>query len=136
MTTHRAAVVGYAHSAIQRRGDRALGALAVDVARAAISDAGLSVDQLAGLGDEDEVRAKAAAESLSAVSGQIGGRLDQFNTSLQTNSATAAQSLNEASANAERMLSRQISPASALFLALLRPNAIKALSCGHTEPLW
>jgi acetyl-CoA acetyltransferase len=48
MTAHRAAVVGYAHSAIRRRGDRALGALAVEVARAAIADAGLTVDQVDG----------------------------------------------------------------------------------------
>lgn len=38
----RIAVVGYAHSAVQRRFDRPLGAVAVDVARAAIADAGLT----------------------------------------------------------------------------------------------
>ncbi|HET9078061.1 MAG TPA: thiolase family protein [Acidimicrobiales bacterium] len=37
----RVAVVGYAHSTVERRSDRPLGALAVDTARRAIADAGL-----------------------------------------------------------------------------------------------
>jgi len=52
MITHpmrnRVAVVGYAHSMIQRRGDRPIGAVAVDTARAAIADSGLTVDQVDG----------------------------------------------------------------------------------------
>ncbi|WP_106401493.1 thiolase family protein [Actinocorallia populi] len=38
---NRVAVVGYAHSQVQRHADRPLGSLAVDTARAAIADAGL-----------------------------------------------------------------------------------------------
>jgi acetyl-CoA acetyltransferase len=45
---NRVAVVGYAQSQIRRHGDRALGALAVDTARAAITDAGLTVDRIDG----------------------------------------------------------------------------------------
>ncbi|WP_235629811.1 thiolase family protein [Mycolicibacterium novocastrense] len=44
----RAAVVGYAHSAIERRATRPLGALAVDTVRAAIADAGLTLDMVDG----------------------------------------------------------------------------------------
>jgi acetyl-CoA acetyltransferase len=44
----RAAVIGYAHSAIRRRGDVALGSLAVQTARAAIADAGLTVSDIDG----------------------------------------------------------------------------------------
>ncbi|MDH6246485.1 thiolase family protein [Mycobacterium sp. OTB74] len=43
----RAAVIGYAHSAV-RRGGVALGSLAVQTARTAIADAGLRVDQIDG----------------------------------------------------------------------------------------
>jgi len=42
------AIVGYAQSAIQRHADRPLGALAVDTALAAITDAGLTADQIDG----------------------------------------------------------------------------------------
>jgi acetyl-CoA acetyltransferase len=42
------AVVGYAHSRVSRRADRSLGALAVDTARAAVSDAGLRVADIDG----------------------------------------------------------------------------------------
>ncbi|MDG2029169.1 MAG: thiolase family protein [Acidimicrobiales bacterium] len=42
------AIVGYAHSKIERRSDRTLGAITVDTTRAAIADAGLSVDQIDG----------------------------------------------------------------------------------------
>ena len=42
------AIVGYAQSAIERRSDRALGATAVDTARAAVADAGLTVEQIDG----------------------------------------------------------------------------------------
>lgn len=45
---NRVAVVGYAHSAIERRAKRPLGAVAVDTARAAIADAGLTVDVVDG----------------------------------------------------------------------------------------
>ncbi|MGV0740533.1 thiolase family protein [Mycobacterium syngnathidarum] len=50
MTVTRAqvAIVGYAHSRIERHASRALGTIAVDVARAAIADAGLSVDAIDG----------------------------------------------------------------------------------------
>ncbi|BBY80476.1 thiolase family protein [Mycolicibacterium pulveris] len=44
----RVAVVGYAHSTIERRAKRALGAVAVDTARAAIADAGLSLQVVDG----------------------------------------------------------------------------------------
>ncbi|RDH77177.1 thiolase family protein [Mycolicibacterium moriokaense] len=42
------AIAGYAHSEIERRADRPLGAIAVDTARAAILDAGLTVDRVDG----------------------------------------------------------------------------------------
>jgi acetyl-CoA acetyltransferase len=45
---NRVAVVGYAHSTIERHAKRPLGAIAVDTARAAISDAGLTVDVVDG----------------------------------------------------------------------------------------
>ena len=45
---NRVAVVGYAQSPIRRRCERPLGALAVDTARAAITDAGLTVDSIDG----------------------------------------------------------------------------------------
>ena len=45
---NQVAIVGFAHSDIERRSERPLGALAVDTARAAISDAGLDVDQIDG----------------------------------------------------------------------------------------
>jgi acetyl-CoA acetyltransferase len=44
----RVAIAGFAHSAIVRHLDRPLGALAVDVARDAIADAGLAVDDVDG----------------------------------------------------------------------------------------
>jgi acetyl-CoA acetyltransferase len=42
------AIVGYAHSTVERRAARPLGAIAVDTARAAIADAGLTVDDVDG----------------------------------------------------------------------------------------
>jgi acetyl-CoA acetyltransferase len=42
------AVVGYAHSTVERRSARPLGAVAVDTARVAIADAGLTVEQVDG----------------------------------------------------------------------------------------
>ena len=42
------AIAGYAHSTIERRAGRPLGAVAVDTARAAIADAGLTVDVVDG----------------------------------------------------------------------------------------
>jgi acetyl-CoA acetyltransferase len=45
---NRVAIAGYAHSTVERRSARSLGSLAVDTARAAIADAGLSVDQIDG----------------------------------------------------------------------------------------
>jgi acetyl-CoA acetyltransferase len=45
---NRVAVVGYAQSPIRRHADRPLGAVAVDTARAAITDAGLTVDRVDG----------------------------------------------------------------------------------------
>lgn len=44
----KVAIVGYAHSAIARHHDRPLGAVTVDVARAAIADAGLVPDAVDG----------------------------------------------------------------------------------------
>jgi acetyl-CoA acetyltransferase len=44
----RVAIAGYAHSPIVRHADRPLGAIAVDVARAAIDDAGLGVADVDG----------------------------------------------------------------------------------------
>jgi acetyl-CoA acetyltransferase len=44
----RAAVIGYAHSAIRRHADVALGSLAVQTARTAIADAGLTVNEIDG----------------------------------------------------------------------------------------
>jgi acetyl-CoA acetyltransferase len=44
----RVAIVGYAHSTVERHTARALGALAVDTAKAAIADAGLTVDLIDG----------------------------------------------------------------------------------------
>lgn len=45
---NKVAIVGYAQSTIERRADRPLGAIAVDTARAAITDAGLTVGQING----------------------------------------------------------------------------------------
>src|SRR6476469_1267034 len=45
---NRVAVVGYGHSTIERRATRPLGAVAVDIARAAIADAGLTVEEIDG----------------------------------------------------------------------------------------
>ncbi|CUU59276.1 Acetyl-CoA acetyltransferase [Parafrankia irregularis] len=45
---NQVAVVGYAHSALARHAARPLGTLAVDTARAAIADAGLTVAQIDG----------------------------------------------------------------------------------------
>ena len=45
---NQVAIVGYAQSPIERRSGRALGAIAVDTARAAIADAGLPIDAVDG----------------------------------------------------------------------------------------
>jgi len=45
---NKVAVVGYAHSTIERRAKRPLGATAVDIVRDAIADAGLTVDAVDG----------------------------------------------------------------------------------------
>ena len=45
---NKVAVVGYAQSTVERRATRPLGAIAVDTARAAIADAGLTVDEVDG----------------------------------------------------------------------------------------
>jgi acetyl-CoA acetyltransferase len=42
------AIVGYAHSEIERRADRPLGAIAADTARTAIADSGLGVENIDG----------------------------------------------------------------------------------------
>ncbi|WP_216893495.1 thiolase family protein [Nocardia alni] len=44
----RVAIAGFAHSAVQRRLDRSLGAITVEVARAAIADAGLAPEMIDG----------------------------------------------------------------------------------------
>lgn len=46
--SNRVAIVGYAHSQVTRHAEQPLGALAVDIAREAIADAGLRVDQVDG----------------------------------------------------------------------------------------
>lgn len=46
--SNKVAIVGYGHSQVCRRAERPLGALALDTARAAIADAGLSLDQIDG----------------------------------------------------------------------------------------
>lgn len=46
--SNKVAIVGYAHSPVCRRADHVLGVQAVDTARAAIADAGLSLDQIDG----------------------------------------------------------------------------------------
>ncbi len=46
--SNKVAIVGYAHSQVSRRADRTLGVQAVETARAAIADAGLSLDQIDG----------------------------------------------------------------------------------------
>jgi acetyl-CoA acetyltransferase len=46
--SNRVAVVGYAHSPIERHASRSLGALTVDTARRAIADAGLDREQIDG----------------------------------------------------------------------------------------
>jgi acetyl-CoA acetyltransferase len=48
MIRNKVAVVGYAHSGVERRAKRRLGAIAVDTVRAAIADAGLTVDKVDG----------------------------------------------------------------------------------------
>ena len=45
---NKVAIVGYAHSPVLRHADGPLGALAVDTARAAVTDAGLRVEQIDG----------------------------------------------------------------------------------------
>jgi acetyl-CoA acetyltransferase len=45
----KVAIAGYAHSAVTRHAPRPLGALAVDVARQAIADAGLTLEQVDGI---------------------------------------------------------------------------------------
>lgn len=45
---NRVAIVGYAHSAVERHSTRTLGTLTVDTALAAIADAGLTKDQIDG----------------------------------------------------------------------------------------
>lgn len=45
---NKVAIVGYAQSTIERRVERPLGAIAVDTARAAVADAGLTVDKVDG----------------------------------------------------------------------------------------
>jgi acetyl-CoA acetyltransferase len=48
LASGKVAIVGYAHSKIQRRIDQPLGALALEVAHEAIADAGLTLDQIDG----------------------------------------------------------------------------------------
>jgi acetyl-CoA acetyltransferase len=47
-SSNEVAIVGYAQSMVRRHADQSLGALTVDTARRAISDAGLQVDQVDG----------------------------------------------------------------------------------------
>lgn len=47
--SNRVAIAGYAHSPVVRRGERPLGAVTIDTARAAIADAGLAPAQVDGV---------------------------------------------------------------------------------------
>jgi acetyl-CoA acetyltransferase len=69
---NRVAVAGYAHSMITKHADRPLGAIAVDVARDAIADAGLSVHDIDGFTSSALLPTAgdhAAIDGISTVSG-------------------------------------------------------------------
>ncbi len=68
---NKVAIVGYAHSPIVRHAERSLGALTVDTARQAISDAGLTTEQVDGFVTSSlfpTAGAHAAEEGVSVVS--------------------------------------------------------------------
>ncbi|WP_431239214.1 thiolase C-terminal domain-containing protein [Mycolicibacterium aichiense] len=65
---NRVAVVGYAQSATRRRSERPLGALAVDTARAAIADAGLTVDHVDGFVSSSMLPSAGAHQAVDGVS--------------------------------------------------------------------
>lgn len=65
---NRVVIAGYAHSAIQRHADRALGAIAVDVARAAVADAGLQVEQVDGFVGSSMLPSAGAHQAVDGVS--------------------------------------------------------------------
>jgi acetyl-CoA acetyltransferase len=65
------AVVGFGQSAIERHSDRPLGAVALDTARAAIADAGLSIDHIDGFTSSSLLPAaggQAAVDGVSTIS--------------------------------------------------------------------
>jgi acetyl-CoA acetyltransferase len=68
MIRNQVAVVGYAHSSIERRADRPLGAVAVDTARAAIADAGLTVDAVDGFVGSSMLPSAGAHQAVDGVS--------------------------------------------------------------------
>lgn len=62
------AIVGYAHSTVERRTDRPIGALAVETAKAAIADAGLSVGQIDGFVSSSLLPSAAGRQVVDGVS--------------------------------------------------------------------
>ena len=78
-SSNRVAVVGYAHSQVQRHADSSLGALTIETARAAIADAGLTVADVDGFVTASlfpSAGAHAAVDGVSLVSANwLAGRL-------------------------------------------------------------
>jgi acetyl-CoA acetyltransferase len=69
--SNKVAIVGYAHSQVLRHADRTLGGQAVETARAAIADAGLSVEQVDGFVSSSllpSAGAQSAEDGVSTVS--------------------------------------------------------------------
>ncbi|MCF1592340.1 thiolase family protein [Streptomyces muensis] len=62
------AIVGYAHSRIERRSDRPLGAITVDTARDAITDAGLTVADIDGFVSDPRLPSVGGHEVVDGVS--------------------------------------------------------------------
>jgi acetyl-CoA acetyltransferase len=65
---NKVAVVGYAHSMIERRAQRPLGAIAVDTARGAIADAGLAVADVDGFVGSSMLPSAAGHQEVDGVS--------------------------------------------------------------------
>ncbi|OBA90880.1 peptide permease [Mycobacteriaceae bacterium 1482268.1] len=62
------AIVGYAHSPVERRAARPLGAIAVDTARAAIADCGLTVDRVDGFVSSSMLPSAGGHQSVDGIS--------------------------------------------------------------------